>query len=291
MTSKESVLPQHSELRIVLVGKVGAGKTSVMKTLLRSSEENDKPDLESQNMFLPDTEKCQRGKVKIRGRTVVVVDTPGLCSTEKTDEEVMEEVKQCVSLAAPGPHVFLFVLSCLDRFTKEDQDAVDIIKKTFGETVTCYTMALFTHGDELKNNRKTIQEFIEENNDLKNFVTYCNGGSHDIENEDQSPSQVTKLLQEINVMVQKNGGKCYTVEMLVEAEKKGKGSGVWKRITLSVNGSALAGAGLGGAVSHFVGSSVGIPAGVAVGAAVGGVFGAVGIVTAEHIKAKRCVIQ
>ncbi|XP_038564801.1 GTPase IMAP family member 9-like [Micropterus salmoides] len=321
-----------SQLRIALIGKVGVGKTSVMKTLLMSSEE-----------VLRYTEKCQKKEAKIGGQTVVVVDTPGLCKPRKTKEELIEEIKKCVSLTAPGPHVFLFVLN-LDRFTKEDQDTVEIIKKTFGEKAATYTMALFTHGDQLKKKGKTIKKFMEKNKDLKHFVDTCKGGPHVIDNKDKTQSEATKLLEKINNMVKENGGKCYTDEMLQEAEKEGKinfvgtckggphviennyntlpeatelledmikedggkfhtaesvqeaekegeSSGLRKRIALSVNGSALAGAGLGGAVTHFVGSAVGIPVGAAAGAAIGGVLGGVGIVTAEHIKAKKCVMQ
>ena len=251
-----------------------------MNTFLRSCEENENPDSSG-------TEPCQ---VQIAGRTVVLVDTPGLCSAEQTGE-VMEEIKRCVSLAAPGPHVFLFVLSCLDRFTEEEQDVVKMIKATFGEHVKDYTMVLFTCGDELKKKGKAIEDFINDSRALRGFVNECDGRYHVVDNRDQDPSQVTELLQKISVMVQTNGGKCYSAEISHEAEKEGKTLGVRKRIALSVNGSALVGAALGGVVSHFVGSSVGVPAGAAAGGAVGGVLGGVGIVTAEHIRAKTCMTQ
>ncbi|MGL4740718.1 MAG: GTPase [Sarcina sp.] len=262
----------------MLVGKVKVGKTAVMNTFLRSSEENKKTDPECQRGFLPGTEKCKKEEVKIGGRNVVIVDTPGLCNADKEDEEVVEELKKRVSLA--GPYVILFVLSCLDKFHDAEKGIFQIIKNTFGENVVNRTMVLFTHGDEMKNT--TIEKFVEENSDLKNTVNECNGGCHVIDNTDQNLSQVTELLKKIDTMVQKNGGK---------PENEGKRSGVRRKIALAVNGSALAGAGLGAAVSHFAGSIIGIPAGLAAGAAVGGALGGVGIVTAEHLKAKRCVMQ
>lgn len=270
----------------MLVGKVGAGKTSVMNTLLMSSEENEKPASE----WPYGTEECQREEVKIGEQTVVIVDTPGLCNAEKTNDTVMTEIKRCMTLTAPGPHVFLFVLSCLEKFTKEDQDMVNFFIKSFfgengGEKVKCYTMALFTNGDELKEIGQTIKDFVESSSDLKSFVDKCNDEYHVIDNTDQSPSQGTELVQLINRMVQRNEGKYYREEMLMEAEKEGRSAGVVKRIALSINGCALAGGGLGGAVSHFAGSSFGVLVGIAAGAAAGGVLGCVGIVAVEHIKA------
>lgn len=254
----------------MLLGKVGAGKTSVMNSLLRSSKENEKP--------VSGTEKCQREEIKIEQQNVVIVDTPGLCSAEKDGEEVVKEIKRCRSLVTPGPHVFLFVLT-LDRFTKEEKKMVEIIKQTFGEDVISYTMVLFTHGKELKENGITIEEFIKDSDDLQNFVAECKDRYHVIDNTDQNLSQVNELVQKINTMVLENGGKYYKSPALV------------KKISLSVGGFAVAGAGLAATVSHFAGSSVGIAGGVGAGAAVGGVIGAVGIVVAEHIKAERCVIQ
>ncbi len=73
------------------------------------------------------TTVCMKGVGDVQGRSVAVVDTPGLFDTALTKEKVQEEIVKCVSLSAPGPHVFIIVLS-VGRFTNEEKNTVDLIK-------------------------------------------------------------------------------------------------------------------------------------------------------------------
>ncbi|KAL0148280.1 hypothetical protein M9458_056426 [Cirrhinus mrigala] len=57
--------------------------------------------------------------------------------------EIRKEIVKCISMVAPGPHVFLLMIQ-LGQFTNEKKEAVKMIQETFGEESRMYTMVLFT---------------------------------------------------------------------------------------------------------------------------------------------------
>ncbi|XP_034412808.1 GTPase IMAP family member 7-like isoform X2 [Cyclopterus lumpus] len=208
--------------RMVILGKTGVGKSSLTNTIFGEQL------VKIGHTLSSETRSCQAVTKPVNGRDVTLIDSPGFFDTDRSEKEMKVEIVRCITECAPGPHAFLIVLK-VERFTEHEQAVITKIKKMFSEEFFQYATVLFTHGDQLPEG-ETIEDCIKDNVPVRDLVAKCGGRCYVVDNKywknnqqeeyRNNQVQVKELLKTIDQMVEANGGRCYTNEMLQAVQER-----------------------------------------------------------------------
>ncbi|KAK2828990.1 hypothetical protein Q7C36_016980 [Tachysurus vachellii] len=184
-------------INLILIGEREAGKSAVGNAILGTM---------TFDQVGVRTRKSVRQEGVVRGKHVVVVDTPGwewfnLSGCSASPVAVRKEMISGMTLCHPGAHALLLVVPLSFSFSSRERRVAEEHVDLFGPQAWRHTLVLFTVMDTKLLHDSALQDEVELNSELQQLVEKCSGRYHALHGRPKrGEDQVADLLSKIQEM-------------------------------------------------------------------------------------------
>ncbi|KAL7824866.1 hypothetical protein SRHO_G00343640, partial [Serrasalmus rhombeus] len=193
------------ELRTVLLGKNSSEISRVGNFILNGEAfdtEAPSPSVEQHS---------ERARGKVEGRYITLINTPHLFDPCLSLDQLTVQVKECMSLCAPGPHVIVLVIQP-DDFTETDRNRLYHILYSLSDEPHKYTLVLTTQ----KLQSGASVDPVDEN--VSQIITECSNRHFEFVSECRN-SALVEMMEKI---LEENGGNHLQWEEYEDAHPAGE---------------------------------------------------------------------